>query len=99
VKPPPAIRVTAEHIAAGVPGSLCLCPVAVAVLGAWDCDGELRLVEVTSDDGGEIWASPGDGTAFVTDWTDEVHGFVRLFDARQPVEPFEFAAEWREVRP
>lgn len=99
MKPPETIRVTAEHIAKGMRGSLCLCPVAVAVFDAWNWDGELRLVEVTSDDGGEIWASPGDGTAFVTDWTDEVHGFVRLFDAGQPVGPFEFAAEWREVRP
>jgi hypothetical protein len=83
------VEVTAEDIAAGVADDCSRCPVARAISRAMGYDHGLGIVQVTGETVrlacfGESWGGSIPG------W---VSRFVRAFDNRLPVQPFDFRLE------
>jgi hypothetical protein len=89
--PPAVIRVTADHIARGAPRNPSACPVALAIKG--QIPG-IYAIEVEVSD---VTIRP---TLAFRWWTcvppDSAADFINAFDAGEPVEPFEFEAEWTD---
>lgn len=85
------VRVTSEHISAGVRHDCGCCPVALAVRAAL---GDLPSRDVAVDTI-EITAWPGSGETWIASTPPAARSFIEAFDGRQPVEPFEFTLTWR----
>jgi hypothetical protein len=91
VNPPTVVRVTADHIAAGEHRDACWCPIALAIRELWP--GRLPGgVEVGGYQPG--FARVHDGGWWRAELPAAAQVFMRDFDERSPVEPFEFVAEW-----
>ena len=77
------VSLTEEHIAKGVPGEGCLCPVALAIE---DCS-HYRGVHVYSE---VVCYELGGNRVFEVDLPDEAREFIRSFDDGDPVNPITF---------
>lgn len=89
MKPPATIRVTAEHIAQGVPCESYNCPIALAICEQWQPGASQASVwadAIVSLPSGDSWTAKLPDAAFR--WLTE-------FDEEVPVEPFEFELNWR----
>jgi hypothetical protein len=87
--PNAAIRVTADHIAAGVPGDAHACPIALAIKDQWE--GPRAIIEVDAPTAC-VYLSP---VRWVTaQLPTEGIRFIHNFDNKLPVTPVELAVEW-----
>jgi len=88
---PSTIRVTADHIAQGVPRSSGGCPIACAIREQYQDSDPIDVGNeqiIRHDDQGRTWTAqlPGIATCFIFD-----------FDSGAPLDPLEFAVEWVPV--
>lgn len=80
------IKVTLGHIALGNPGKAFSCPIANAMK-------DMGLSKTVSAGPAMLaWIRPDNGLAYVT-LPPEAVRFMRAFDRRDPVSPFEFEIE------
>lgn len=90
------IEVTAEDIAGGIPGNVCLCPIAIAACRALG-DSEYWMLKVEEDRGDILqvslyYASDSPAPDVIYLLPDEAAAFVRRFDYDEQVEPLTFTA-------
>jgi hypothetical protein len=83
------VRVTAEHIAAGIASNCFRCPAALAVLQALGDPGD--RVEVRHHC---VFLYLAGGRRYRADSPVELSRFIDAFDDGERVEPFEFELNW-----
>lgn len=87
--PQTLVRVTADHIADGVPHNCEKCPIALAVTDALSLAGvpvEVDALEITAYRPGEVWSATMPAIA---------RAFLTHYDDAEPVAPFDFMVTWR----
>jgi len=79
------IKVTKEHIAAGIPKDCKTCPIALAAQDAGLLDATVTTRDI-------LWRTP-ESWYMSADLPDVARKFVESFDALNTIEPFEFTIE------